>query len=881
MRGLGLMLALNALCALAGGRLLLSAPATFELESTLQLNDAARADREVGYKLRARLDVAPLWAADADLLLQFQLHSPKLYLRGKHVNADYMAYDSVWDSYSSSTFYAHWSSGEIKTAYLDPGELPDVLNYKKALLSLFQIQMQDGEYDETDVSGPCHILYETISTEVFRKIKRGCAGDADGVVSSARRVQRYTLGAAGQLAALHAEELLLLGHAALGLKARSWHTLRRAPSAPSAPPLAAELPDALRALPPALQATALTLQPAPVGDEADDEELSAALAAGAAALAGEAAGAGGGAGEAAAALQLLPALRRANHSVALQLLQRPDMHDHLTGLCRLLGLTATRASHAAADDFLQLHAREPLLALAHDYLAALAHAPRPDDWLAAELLRLAESARAPSVRHHALLAAAAVARALPAAAAVRDALARGLARCRDAPCRARHLQALGNLRSADTADLLLTHAERAEPEPALAALLALDAAPPHALTFARLDRLQALALRPQAALEVRGAALDLLVRRRAPVPTPLARVAHELHAHGPHELRRVLWQRLAALAPAHEELRALPGRLPAALRGWDAAAHGGTSSVLVREPGWALGGWRTELQSVQLASAGLLRRGEVRLLAYDDRGNSFDALTVDVGTRGLEVFGGTSGDDSADQSQQSSESSEPSQPSEPAGTLALSVAGARLPDIPLFNGQAELLGHVWAGTASSPTPVLRALRPLLDERAAVPLLGGVWAQVSARAALALALDAQAQVSLWWRSARAALALRSALAARADASVRTAWSELRARADVRVAPRLRIGADLDFYSGVALCVRVGAAPHAEERSVALESRGGARALHVRRVRTTHTRRAGRTLALGRNNDATCRTLRAQDSDDDADTDAGGDETADVN
>lgn len=31
--------------------------------------------------------------------------------------------------------------------------------------------MSDGNYNETDISGPCQVLYETISTEVFRKIK--------------------------------------------------------------------------------------------------------------------------------------------------------------------------------------------------------------------------------------------------------------------------------------------------------------------------------------------------------------------------------------------------------------------------------------------------------------------------------------------------------------------------------------------------------------------------------------------------------------------------------------------------------------------------------------------------------------------------------------
>lgn len=246
-----------------------------------------------------------------------------------------------------------------------------------------------------------------------------------------------------------------------------------------------------------------------------------------------------------------------------------------------------------------------------------------------ELLRLGEEARALPVRGAALLAAAAAARAQPGAAqAVRDALARGLARCRDEPCRALRLRALGNLRRADSVDLLLQHAERAEPDAALAALGALDAAPAAALSAARLERLQALVLRDGAALEVRAAALDLLVRRRAAAPTPLAHVAYALHARGQHELQRVLWQRVAALAPAHAELGALRGRLEPALRGWEAAALGGTSSVLARAPGWAAAGWRAELQSVQVAREGVLRRGEVRLLAHSDDGDSFDALTV-------------------------------------------------------------------------------------------------------------------------------------------------------------------------------------------------------------------------------------------------------------
>ncbi|CAD0202842.1 unnamed protein product [Chrysodeixis includens] len=230
--------ALGCVCAGAGVQAAswLGAPAAFDVESEVLLNDVARSHADVSYRIRSALLVVPLWAQPPDqFLLKFTVQTPKLYLKGKHVNADFMPYDSVWDTYSDSVFYGHWSKGLITEAYLDPSELPDVINYKKALLSLFQFQASEGRYNETDVSGPCHILYETISQEVFRKIKTECASDSSGVVRSARRVARYSRGAGGELRELYAEELLALGHAALGLKARSWHRLRARPP-PRAPP---------------------------------------------------------------------------------------------------------------------------------------------------------------------------------------------------------------------------------------------------------------------------------------------------------------------------------------------------------------------------------------------------------------------------------------------------------------------------------------------------------------------------------------------------------------------------------------------------------------------------------------------------------------------
>lgn len=39
------------------------------------------------------------------------------------------------------------------------------------MYNIFQFQIIDGEYKETDISGTCNVSYESVSTEVFRKTK--------------------------------------------------------------------------------------------------------------------------------------------------------------------------------------------------------------------------------------------------------------------------------------------------------------------------------------------------------------------------------------------------------------------------------------------------------------------------------------------------------------------------------------------------------------------------------------------------------------------------------------------------------------------------------------------------------------------------------------
>ncbi|XP_063625637.1 microsomal triacylglycerol transfer protein [Cydia splendana] len=960
----------------------------WSVASSVLLSDAATTGGELGYRLQAALTLRaqPL---EEGLLLHFTLESPQLMLRGKHRNAEFLPKPSIWDSMPSSEFLAVWSEGHITEAFLDPSDLPDVLDYKKALISLFQFQAEEGERNETDVSGYCHVHYDAVSELVFRKSKMQCTWqetvdeDENDGCAERRRVVRYQLTSAGVLDSITADEVLLLrgtdpSHA---LKARALHMLARAGAPAPAPASPADLAAARERLP-VLQPTPLPLELRPQSDDEPKESLSSALSAHRAAI--EEARAGS-AEAAAATLALLPAIRAATAKELTTLLDHPDT-DELEGLVRVLGLSGSRGAHLAARETLQLQAKEPPREhLGREYLAALAIAPQVEEFVIRDAMKLGATggALAPA----ALLAAAAAAAAHDAPAPAREALTteiknsltRTLSKCKEDACSAARILALGQLRRPELVELLLEHAETGARATALAAIAALRAvAKEQGYYGPQRRRLEAVALGlgSQRPLDVRAAALELVLYSAADRPLALLGLTRGLRERGPRELRRLCWLRLLQLADTSAELATLLPSLDPRPRDWFRRAHDGTSSVLERAAHWA------RLDSSQLANAGVLSRGKVELAAHTPL-EQLHLLTVEIWTRGMESFATPPVIPAAAREAEDEHKQEDEEAVE--GGLALTVGGVRRPDVTLFNGQGELLGHIWSGTGSSPTPVLRAVLPrdhvthhyalqaglvlrgrvqqalalaqdaqvtllttsgtaaspppsplprghvthhyalqaglvlrgrvqqalALAQDAQVTLLttsgtaaspppspaatsptttrcnvadhighgclptplprghvthhyalqAGLVLRGRVQQALALAQDAQAQVSLWGRTARAGLALRGAGVESWTLRLRTEWGDVTARARAEIEPELTIAAALDFYDKPQLCVHTAVPDYTYSRNVTLESVLGDSLLRVRRSRVTSHPVPGRTLALGAPNDAACTVLGA--------------------
>ncbi|XP_048419505.1 microsomal triglyceride transfer protein large subunit-like [Stegostoma tigrinum] len=76
----------------------------------------------------------------------------------------------------------HWKNGKLKALYGSVDETGFILNLKRGLVSLFQLQLNSGTITEIDVSGNCRVTYETASNQVTKiKDLRSCERPESGL----------------------------------------------------------------------------------------------------------------------------------------------------------------------------------------------------------------------------------------------------------------------------------------------------------------------------------------------------------------------------------------------------------------------------------------------------------------------------------------------------------------------------------------------------------------------------------------------------------------------------------------------------------------------------------------------------------------------------
>lgn len=85
--------------------------------------------------------------------------------------------------------------------------------------------------------------------------------------------------------------------------------------------------------------------------------------------------------------------------------------------------------------------------------------------------------------------------------------------------------------------------------------------------------------------------------------------------------------------------------------------------------------------------------------------------------------------------------------------MEITVQNSYFRRLQFFNGQTELMGHVWSGTASELTPAYTATTLLHDHDEIIQLHNGVTITVEALSSLSIDLKGSVQMSLWYQNAQ--------------------------------------------------------------------------------------------------------------------------------
>lgn len=84
--------------------------------------------------------------------------------------------------------------------------------------------------------------------------------------------------------------------------------------------------------------------------------------------------------------------------------------------------------------------------------------------------------------------------------------------------------------------------------------------------------------------------------------------------------------------------------------------------------------------------------------------------------------------------------------------MEIAVQGVLLRPLVFFNGQSELMGHVWSGTASDPTPAYQATTLVQDHEHYIILSSGGTVYTRVIGSKSVDLNGKVDFSIWNRNA---------------------------------------------------------------------------------------------------------------------------------
>ncbi|GJQ73200.1 hypothetical protein Trydic_g13582 [Trypoxylus dichotomus] len=794
----------------------------YDYIARILLNEKGASGKDVGFSVEGDLLVESIWGSDYSRLLKFTLKSPKLSIKSKksHEDDGFTSHSSKLDSVKSTSFYGSWNLGKIEKIFVPKGESPSVTNVKRGIASLFQFQLLDQKIIENDSSGECSVSYTSTGPNKFTKSKESCRNTdlpyistPDFVLSTTIQSKReafYELDAeiSHVLKVKASEEhvVFLTAKEDIGNKAEVVQILNFKKAGTCLVIHLEKFEDVIQKIindEGVYTEEFLITQKAPVKGD-DTKSFSSIINDYRDSLKAKSLG------SLASAKSIIPLVRAARRSLKDEInkvLQSKKNQKILHQLVDILGYAQTMDSYNAVMNKVHFDDRKQE-DLSERYLWALSLAPQPNSEIISGLLDKYKKliSMPQKVKETLILSIASMAHRLSMLPdkpgnskvinAVKETIINGFDAAKSDNEKFVYLRALRNLKIKEILPTLMDVIKKGSNKEGVLAWKAIRAMDPSnwnedvlsiaKKTFYQLDK--------QHDSSSRTLAIDIILASNSDEDTVKDLLYFLLSKDKAFEIKQYVLQQIKMLAEdnpgfRNKVIKILKG--DPAINNYHILGQKGLSLALRRKflDNRSSNG---TLLTVQEMSTGIVKRGVVNIM-MDKDGVSKEIFSLGIFSAGLG----------------SMLSSDPDATSDDPATagMELAILGTQIRPFKFFEGQGELMGHVWSGTASDMTTAYQTLAILQDHHEHLRLGPGFLAEIDLKGATSFDLSGKIEFSLWNKNAVSLVEKSAGLVFIGLIKVENSFVSSQVEFMTSIEPKLNLQTDIDFYSNVNLCMRL--------------------------------------------------------------------------
>nr|CAI5840522.1 unnamed protein product [Callosobruchus analis] len=796
---------------------------TYKLHSTVLFDENEENTKDVGFYIDADVVLSAVWEGDEQRLLKVELNSPRLHIKSRKAPTPdgFIPHWSKLEELTNKPFLIVWRNGKIEKILLAKNEAVSMINLKKGIASLLQVQLSEGVAEEIDASGKCTAAYSSESATKIRKMKSNCSSDDFYSTSnsheflsvstkSSRNIEYEADPTNTYLKSIVSTEshvMFLPIKEDIACRVKSEQIFSHVSSEKIGILESNTVEEAIEVISKTdglifTQETLLT-------ERESLDEGSSKFSKQVETLRGylEAKDLGS-LKPAKAFIKLVAVARRASKDDISKALTSKKNKEILLQLYDILGYAQTKDSHEAVMKSIHLD-KEEQIDFSERYLWAMSFSSQPNPDIVEHLLKqYSKLTNIPlKIQETLILTLGSMAYKLGMlpdsklhTKIIRDVEETILNNLDYAKGEDKMVffRALKNLHSPRSIPVLLNYIKSGTQKEGVLAWKAISAFDSKLWD----DSIQSAAVKAFFQLDrkydssSRTLAADILIESQ-----PSDRLLEDMmnfliRNDSAYEVKQYTYQKIRMLADEDDKIKV---RVQNIIRGnpmlnnYDTLSPKGLSLALQRRF-MANPFSNGSLVTVQEIKSGIVKRGTVDVI-LDKHGFSKELFSLGIFSGGLQSF-------------ISSEDTEDAEEEETATAgMELTILETQIRPFVFFSGQGELMGHVWSGTASEMTPAFQVLLMLQDHLEHLRLGSGFIAELNVKGAASLDLSGKIEISLWNRNAQSVVQKSAGIATTGSITVDTEFVKSHAEFSTSIETKLDLQTDIDFSSNVHLCMRL--------------------------------------------------------------------------